>query len=123
MHAGLESDQICHQQAWNYTKWHMSWRWCQNCMSDFSKQCVELPVLHIYINCFNNLMFVLILLFQNEESITLAMHDSLVDRLRSWNRFYALSPETFFLAVNTLDRFLSLVKVKSGFSQKIYKSC
>ncbi|XP_071786792.1 cyclin-G1-like [Asterias amurensis] len=49
---------------------------------------------------------------EDEESITLAMHDSLVDRLRSWNRFYALSPETFFLAVNTLDRFLSLVKAR-----------
>ncbi|XP_038057109.1 cyclin-G2-like [Patiria miniata] len=49
---------------------------------------------------------------EDEESITQAMHNTLVDRLRSWNRFYNLSSETFFLAVNVMDRFLSLVKAR-----------
>ncbi|XP_072024585.1 cyclin-G1-like [Amphiura filiformis] len=48
----------------------------------------------------------------SKDVITTAMHDVLVDRLRSLSRYYSHSAKTFFLAVNIMDRFLSVVKAK-----------
>ena len=53
--------------------------------------------------------------FQNcvnsKDVVTAAMHDILVDRLRSLSRYYSHSAKTFFLSVTVMDRFLSVVKV------------
>ncbi|XP_071498298.1 cyclin-G2-like [Diadema antillarum] len=49
---------------------------------------------------------------EDSDCIMPYMHDIVVDRLRSLSRFFQLCPETFFLSVNTMDRFLSLVKAR-----------
>ncbi|XP_071950112.1 cyclin-G1-like [Antedon mediterranea] len=53
--------------------------------------------------------------FSNKKSgdLTIDLYIKVVDRLRCLNRFYKLSPETFFQAVNIMGRFLSIVKARA----------
>eukprot|EP00062_Callorhinchus_milii_P004880 gi/632943772/ref/XP_007887137.1/ PREDICTED: cyclin-G2 [Callorhinchus milii] len=49
---------------------------------------------------------------ENDDSISPKLRDAKVEDLRSLTRFFVCSTETFVLAVNILDRFLSLMKVR-----------
>ncbi|XP_062899535.1 cyclin-G2 [Mobula hypostoma] len=49
---------------------------------------------------------------ENNDCVTPKLRDAKVEDLRSLTRFFGCSTETFVLAVNLLDRFLSLMKVR-----------
>lgn len=49
---------------------------------------------------------------ENDNTICPRLRDAKVEDLWSLNNFFALSMETFVLAVNILDRFLAIMKVK-----------
>ncbi|XP_067846162.1 cyclin-G2 isoform X1 [Heptranchias perlo] len=49
---------------------------------------------------------------ENDDCISPKLRDAKVEDLRSLTRFFGCSTETFVLAVNLLDRFLSLMKVR-----------
>ncbi|XP_067894372.1 cyclin-G2 [Heterodontus francisci] len=49
---------------------------------------------------------------ENDDCVSPKLRDAKVEDLRSLTRFFGCSTETFVLAVNLLDRFLSLMKVR-----------
>ena len=60
---------------------------------------------------------------QDERKVSAADRDNCVMTLRCLHLFYGYSPETFALAVNLLDRFLTKVKVQPKYLACISTTC